>query len=275
MKGQEPRPWWTTLLWVLLTACSGPGVSGRSAPGRYAQTTDSATSACLRNPACYTQVGDDAVLPWLARAASRAGSAAAVLRFLEATEIARVEYVLMECAKEANFKVNERVFGQGKRPGRAQCEEVLRRGAQDKPVTRAMELGREKHQVALECAQRELSQIVSGNFSLEPRYLYDVKTGRVRLLDAEEVARWLRDGQFYLLIGTLVPDVVLHASGNALKVQAVYDFKFPCPGDREPEWYEYPPQHPFTERSQGELYREALKGSLRPARVSPGFGISR
>lgn len=34
--------------------------------GRYEQTVDSATSGCLRNPACYTTAqGEEAVIPWL------------------------------------------------------------------------------------------------------------------------------------------------------------------------------------------------------------------
>lgn len=50
---------------TLLTACSGPSAFGPRPQRAYAQTTDSATSTCLRNPACYAQVGDDALLPWL------------------------------------------------------------------------------------------------------------------------------------------------------------------------------------------------------------------
>jgi len=37
----------------LFVSCVPPGRGGQYAPRQYAQTTDSATSACLRNPSCY------------------------------------------------------------------------------------------------------------------------------------------------------------------------------------------------------------------------------
>jgi hypothetical protein len=137
-----------------------------------------------------------------------------------------------------------------------------------------MQLGEEKHKVALECAQQKLDAMVPGRFSVEPRYLYDMKTGRVRWLDPEEVKLWLRDGQFYLLLGTLVPDVVLHGPGQPLKVQAVYDFKFPCRVSKPPGWDSYPRDHPFANKDKGSLYKDALGQEKRPAMVSPNFGVT-
>ncbi len=112
---------WGVAACVLLVGCGGV------APRRthYAQTVDSATSACLRNPACYAAVGDDAVLPWLARAGSAGRTTSAVLRLLSAAELTQVETVLVECAKEAHFQINEREFGPGKSPTREQCDEVV------------------------------------------------------------------------------------------------------------------------------------------------------
>ncbi|RKH55581.1 hypothetical protein [Corallococcus llansteffanensis] len=265
-----PRPWWLLLLCgLLLTACAGP--QGR-APSRYEQTMDSATSGCLRNPACATQVGEDAVLPWLSRAAARAGQAAAMLRVWEAAEVAHVERVLVECAKQANSDVNERLLGPGRRTTPEVCtEKVL--DANGREVTRAMQLGEAKHAAALECVQRVLGATDAGRFSVEPRYLKDATTGRTRWLDPEEVAQWLQDGQFYLLTGSIVPDVVLHALGNPLKVQRIYDFKFPCPVSNPPIWDIYAPGHSFAGKTQRDVYQQLLNADRAPQLVSPNFGV--
>ncbi|MFP2928693.1 hypothetical protein ACLESO_26555 [Pyxidicoccus sp. 3LG] len=260
---------------ALLSACSGPASMGRGAHTGYAQSMDSATNACLRNPVCYAQAGEDAVLPWLARAASAVRTAAATLRLLEAADVEHVEKLLVECAKQANFEVNERVFGEGKRPTREQCEKEVRRDTRGNPVTWAMELGTEKHEVALKCAEEKLGKAVPGNFSVEPRYFKEPRTGRLRLLDPEEVELWLADGLFHLLLGTLVPDVVLHASGDPLKVLTAYDFKFPCADSKEPDWNGYPDGHPHAGMDQGEAYNRTLGLEVKSARVSPSWGITR
>lgn len=265
-----PRPkWWLLLCGLLLTACAGPR---GSAPRHYGQTVDSATNACLRNPACATQVGEDAVLPWLSRAAARVGQATAMLRLWEAAEVAHVERVLVECAKQANSDVNDRLLGPGRRTSRELCaEKVL--DAKGREVTRAMQLGEAKHAAALECVQRVLGATDAGRFSVEPRYLKDATTGRTRWLDPEEVAQWLQDGQFYLLTASIVPDVVLHALGNPLKVQRVYDFKFPCPVTNPPTWDIYAPGHSFAEKSQRDVYQQLLEPNRAPQLVSPNFGV--
>jgi hypothetical protein len=76
----------------------------------------------------------------------------------------------------------------------------------------------------------------------------------------------LREGASAQLAGTVVPDVVIH-TGNPLQVQGVYDFKFPCPGTKDPSWRRYPPNHPQGIRTQGEAYNVVLGG--RPRLVSP------
>ncbi|RYZ39098.1 MAG: hypothetical protein EOO72_09390 [Myxococcaceae bacterium] len=262
--------WWLCCL-LLWTACAGPQVR---APRGYAQTTmDSATAGCLRNPACASQVGQDAILPWLSRAATRAAQAAAVMRLWEAAEVTRVEDVLVECAKRANFEVNERLLGPGRRTTREICEEKVV-DANGQTVKRGVLLGNAKHEAALACVQEALGATDAGRFSLEPRYLRDAKTGRTRWLDPEEVARWLAAGQFFLLTGTIAPDVVLHALGNPLKVQRVYDFKFPCPVSNFPRWDPYPDGHPFASKDQGEIYQQILKSERTPQLVSPNFGVT-
>ncbi|WP_375754650.1 hypothetical protein [Corallococcus exercitus] len=209
----------------------------------------------------------------MSRAAARAAEAAAVMRLWEAAEVARVEHVLVECAKRANFEVNERMLGPGKRTSPEVCREKVV-DSNGREITRAMQLGEAKHAAALECVQRELGVTDAGRFSLEPRYLRDAKTGRMRWLDPQEVAQWLRDGLFQLLAGSIAPDVVLHALGNPLNVQAVYDFKFPCPVSNFPRWEPYPEGHPFAPRQQGQIYQELLKSERTPQLVSPNFGVT-
>jgi hypothetical protein len=253
--------WLCCLLW---TACAG-------APRRDPLAMDSATTGCLRNPACAAQVGQDAIVPWLSRTAARAAQAAAVMRAWDAAEVSRVEHVLVRCAKEANFQVNERLLGEGKRPTAQTCKEKVV-DANGREVTRAQQLGDARHEAALKCVQRELGVTDTGRFSLEPRYLRDARTGRTRWLDPEEVKLWLRDGMLYLLTGSISPDVVLHAMGDPLKVQRVYDFKFPCPVTQMPRWDTYSEGHPFAKKEQGEVYQLLLGPETSPRLVSPNFG---
>jgi hypothetical protein len=261
---------------LLLAGCATPGAMGPPAEGRYAQITDSATSGCLRNPACYaTRPGEEAIIPWLFRFVDTARTAVAVMRLLETAEMARVEQVLANCAKEANSKVNdEDEVLKGQSPTAEQCREVVRQ-EKGKDVTRAMDLGTRKHTVALACVQRELGELHPENFSLQPRYKYDPSAGKWRQLDPALVAEWLRDGLESLLLGTLVPDVVIHASGNPHKVQRVYDFKFPCVPIRKGQrsiWRKYPKGHPHHPNTQEQMYK-ALGGEKNPSLVSPQLGV--
>jgi hypothetical protein len=233
---------------------------------------DSATSACLRNPACYTAPpGEEAILPWLSRSVSAVRTTVAALRLLDAAELARVEQVVKDCANLASFEVNERLLGKGQRPTRKLCQEEFETDARGNKVTWAMHLGREKHRAALECVQKELGEALSENVSLQPHYLYSRTTKKPGLLDPKLVEEWLRDGLFEKLVGTLIPDVVVHASENPLHVQGVFDFKFPCPSDNRAEWYKYPLGHPYYKSSQGDMYKEAL--GVEPKLISPGFGV--
>lgn len=114
-----------------------------------------------------------------------------------------------------------------------------------------------------------------GSYSLEPRYAYDLKTKQTRLISREQVEEWLQAGWHHLLLGTLVPDVVVHETERPLKVQAVYDFKFPCADDLNVQWRLYPSTHPYRFKDQGRMYRDALGGDESPALVSPILGINR
>ncbi|WP_375742172.1 hypothetical protein NR800_23010 [Corallococcus interemptor] len=185
-----------------------------------------------------------------------------------------MERVLVECAKRANLEVNERMLGPGGRTSPAVCREKVV-DANGREITRAMQLGEAKHAAALECVQQALDATDAGRFSLEPRYLRDAKTGRTRWLDPKEVAQWLRDGLFHLLTGSIAPDVVLHALGNPLKVQRIYDFKFPCPVTNPPQWDTYAEGSPFADKPQNAVYQELLSSEQAPRLVSPNMGVER
>jgi hypothetical protein len=235
---------------LLLSGCGSVAPVGRGRSTHFAQSVDSATRACLRSAACYAATGEDAVLPWLTRAASVARTTAAVLRLLSTAELQRVEALLVECAKEAHLQVNEQMFGPNKRPTREQCEEKVK-NPWNQDVKRAVELGRLKHEAALKCAQRELEKSLPGNYSLEPRYGYEPKTKQTRLISREQVEEWLQAGWQHLLLGTL------------------------CANDLNVRWGSYPPKHPYELKDQGKMYKEALGGDATPALVSPILGINR
>ncbi|WP_404372284.1 hypothetical protein ACIHQR_16095 [Corallococcus coralloides] len=224
-------------------------LSCASGPRQYAQTTDSATSGCLRNPACYTQPGDEAFLPWVDKAARAAASAGATMKLLEAADVARIEHLLVECAKEANHLVNEREYGEGKSPDDAECMRVVGYDKNGDPIRRQAELGTMKHDVAFACVRREILRLFPNNVSIEPSYV--IRTGKAGNQDI------------------LKPDIVLHASGRPDQAQCIYDFKFPCLKARKSN----PRSVPET---QAQMTRYAnLDGQCNPAIITPQFGIIR
>ncbi|WP_375771649.1 hypothetical protein NR798_12360 [Archangium gephyra] len=258
---------------VLLAGCAGVNPYG---PAQYAQTADSATNGCLRNPACYiTRPGEEAVIPWVSRAVDAAQTATTVAMILQEADIQFVEQTLVQCAQAANEQVNKVDEDlQGQEPTAEQCRQVVRREGNTE-VTRAMDLGARKHKLALDCARAAFAERFSENVSVEPTYQKDSSTGVWRWIDPAQVAEWLKLGLRSQLWGSLVPDLVLHASRNPNQVQHVYDFKFPCPSDKKPSWRPYTKGHPHFPRDQGEMYKKALlggKGEPRP--VTPG-GVQR
>lgn len=265
------------VLMVLVTqvACTTTGASrapSREGPGRaprYAQTLNSAMDGCLRNPGCVVAApGEEALIPWLPRAWSAARTASTAMRLLDSVEVTRVEQFLVECAQTANTQVNAREYGPGNRPSDAECDRVVRFEGTRK-ITRAMELGTMKHQEALACVERKLGPRFPDNFSLEPTYKLDPVTRKWVRLDPQLVAKWVAERLFDLLLGTRVPDVVLHASGNPNAVQRVYDFKFPCLAKRRED-----PLSDDAVQLQLDKYR-ALGGEEEPAIVTPQLGINR
>jgi hypothetical protein len=202
-----------------------------------------------------------------------ARAASALLKLLEAADIPRIEQVLSDCANQASKDVDDRLLGEGKRPSKQLCQETFKTEPGGRKVTWAMHLGQEKHKAAMECVQRELPKELWDHVSMQPTYRYDPKTKALELLDPQQVDAWLRDGLFHKLLGTLIPDVVIHAAGDLLNIQAVYDFKYPCPAGGNPKWHEYHPNHPFHPKNQQEMYDEAFK--VEAMSVRPGFGATR
>jgi hypothetical protein len=247
------------VLLSLLIACGSAGYS-----------VDSVTSTCRQNTAyCALMTGEEAAVP-TTKSAAELASIAATLRLLPTDTKVRVERELVECAEWADSQVNLRRFG-GDKPSREQCREELPGWDPcGKKVTRAMQLGTEKHQLALQCIQERFNRLIPVRFSLEQRYRYDKRTGSKELISQEEARALRKRDCGDELKGTLVPDVVIH-SGSPLDVLAVYDFKFPCPSINPPTWTEYPQEHPHHPKNQGDMYQQALGPTA--FRVAPSWGI--
>jgi hypothetical protein len=250
---------------LLLGACAG--VERPGAPRAYAQALDTESNACIRFGICPG--AEAATRQRVAEAGATLGSAVAAFYLEDKALRTRIEEAILECVKDADFQINERSFGGS--PTREQCSEVVGQDSRGEPVTRAMQLGREKHQLALECIQKKLQELRPGGFSLEQRYRLNEGSGKWVPLSRSEVEALLRAGG-KALVGTLEPDIVIH-TGNAAEVLDVLDLKFPCPGTKEAVWGSYPKGHPFERLNQGEAYKEAFGGN--PARVSPRRDIKR
>jgi hypothetical protein len=255
-----------TCLALLLGACAGVG--GPGTPRTYAQALDTETNACIRFPGSCPGA-ESLARQRVAEAGANIASAAAALRPLDKGLQTRIAEAILDCVKDADFKLNERLFGGS--PTREQCSEVVERDARGQPVTRAMLLGREKHALALECIEQKLSALRPGGFSLNQRYRLNDGTGKWEPLSRKEVEALLRKGGKDL-VGTVEPDIVIH-TGNPAEVLDVLDLKFPCPGTREATWHDYPEGHPYESLNQGQAYEKAF--GVNPARVSPRWDVSR
>lgn len=236
-------------LFQVACATSAP----RGVPSRYAQTLNSATDGCLRNPVCVASTpGEEAIIPWLSRGVSAARTLATLKEFLDEAELRLVEEILVECARDADFQVNEREYGPGKYPSDAECKRVV--GYKDgQEVTRAIELGVMKHEVAFACVERRLLTRFPDNISVEPRYGQNPSARGYSLTD-----NWL---------GSLKPDIVLHVARNPNKVQCVYDFKFPCTLASK--------SNPLSRAASTQLKRyDELGGNCPSAIVTPQLGLN-
>lgn len=217
---------------------------------------DSATRGCLGNPACYTRVpGEEPLIPWASRIVEAGRTVLALKEFLAEADLRLIESILVECAKEADFQINEREYGPGRFPDDAECKRVVgyKKGEE---VTRAIELGEMKHAAAFDCVRSRLLPRFPDNISVEPRYAEDPVTLRYVLTTV-----WER---------SLKPDIVLHFAGDPNRVQCVYDFKFPCTAASKSN-----PLGPDPSNARQQLMDyDKLGGNCPSAIVSPQLGIS-
>ena len=228
---------------------------------------DTRTVASVRHAALVAEraAASRAVAPLFVRYAP------AVLALLQSHEAAgELEERLAECAVQAERRGNA-LFFQDRPPTRAECGEVMEQDACGKPVTRAMQLGRKKHVLALECAREVLEALWPAPFSIEQRYRYYPNARVVETMSPEKEARLIAQDCTEELRGTLKPDLVLHADRNLLKAALILDFKFPCPETHQAEWTKYGRNSVYFGRKQGDLYREALGG--RALMISPREGV--
>jgi hypothetical protein len=255
---------------LLVAACAG--IPERGPRGHL--ELDSATSACRQRPElCAHLAGEQAVVP-IARSlkvvASTIRAATGAVRVLEATAAAVIEQKLVRCADEARSKVlAERLNGRS--PTVPECNSLVEDGP-GRRITLAMQLGCAMHEVALRCAREDLNKLRPGGFSLEQRYRYTRDSRKLEVVSENEARALLRQGCGDELVGTLVPDVVIH-EGDPLEVLAIYDFKFPCASRDPTPWRVYPEGHPHAGQSQRRMYEEALGAEAR--RVLPRWGILR
>ncbi len=254
---------------VLLGACAGTPAQRQPEGLRF----DTVSNACRQNPAsCAALVGREATRASVPAAGMTAGAGYALVRILEKPLEERIDKELTECADLARSEVllRHRKDFKGPSPTREECNQKVK-DATGRSVRRAMQLGTEMHQVALKCAKERLDKLRPGGFSLEPRYRYDSKTGQTKRVRDEDVRALEESGNGGELLGTLVPDIVIHP-GDPLYAQAIYDFKFQCVHtDGVPEWETYPPGHPHQGREQGHVYSEALGAPAK--RVAPRNGV--
>lgn len=264
---------WTPALRVLLATAwlSGCVAPGRPGPGHYAWD-NSLSAACRQNPAyCAAPAGEEpflspSLVTGLTVAASTAGATAVTVLEFNDQEREAIEQVLLRCAQEAERTVNRRVLGEDRPPRRDECRKLV----QDEfgnQLSQAALWGREKHKQALPCVLRELGPRFPGRILIEQRYRYYKGADHLELVTREQEQRLLAQGRLHELQRTFAPDIVIIFDGNAFWIQAVYDFKFPCPDTNTPQWNSYPDTSAFRGSTQDKVYRDALK--VDPVIVTP------
>ncbi|RKG63401.1 hypothetical protein D7V80_30750 [Corallococcus sp. CA054B] len=257
-------------LWVfcvLLTACAGGSRHGNL------RFVDTETAAKARHAAYVAeQASARAATQAMASPMVRAIPPAVLALMQQDHDADELERQLAACAVQAEQLGNARYF-ENRSPTRQECAEVVEQDRCGKPVTRAMQLGKQKHVLALQCAEEVLKELWPAPFSIEQRYRYYPHARMVETISREKEAQLIADGCTDELRGTIKPDLVLHGDRNLLKSALTLDFKFPCPDTNLPQWTQYGRGSPYEDMSQKTLYQNALGGQA--LLVSPRRGIER
>jgi hypothetical protein len=124
-----------------------------------------------------------------------------------------------------------------------------------------MELGNLKHAHALACMQDILRELWPAPVSIEQRYRFYRHAKVIETISRAEEQRLLDEDCAGELRGTIKPDVVLHADRHLLRAILILDLKFPCPGNREPQWTKYGEKGAYGGSNQRRIYGEALGGT--------------
>lgn len=240
---------------MLLFGCA----SGLGSP--FEQTSSLRDQSCVLSPGCMAPAASGELLVPTGHAVVRATQTVRGLitlkDFLDEAEVAQVEAVLVQCAREADFQVNEREYPREKFPSDAECNRQVGQDKNGQPVTRAMELGTMKHKWAFACVERALGKTAVEHLTREPRYGKDATTGSYVLT---------QEGT-----GSLVPDIVLHLVRDATKIQRLYDFFFPCTAKSKSD-----PLGPSQRVLNKKLEKyDSLTQRQRRALITPQLGISR
>ncbi|MFB1483660.1 hypothetical protein [Corallococcus sp. RDP092CA] len=249
---------------ALLTACAG-GSTRRSAHSDL-RFVDSETAGKLRHAAWVAEQGASS-----SSASILVQAAPVILGLMHRGHGAdELEERLAECAVQAERQGNMRFF-QDRPPTRQECREVVGRDRCGNPITRAMQLGKQKHVLVLQCAEEVLKELWAAPYSIEQRYRYYRNARFVETISREKETRMLAEGCTDELRGTIKPDLVLYPDRDLLKAALTLDFKFPCPEDNEPQWTVYGDGSPYKGQTQGRIYQEALGGKA--LLVSPQNGV--
>ncbi|MCP3169779.1 hypothetical protein [Myxococcus qinghaiensis] len=236
---------------------------------------DTVSNTCRQQTeTCAAIAGKDLVQTTGHAAATLGASLHEALRILDGGTKAHIEEALVRCADQSRSQVllAHREEFAGPIPSREECKQLVR-DASGRSLSRAMLLGMEMHEAALRCAERALTHLRPGGFSLEPCYRHDTNTGTTKVVTEADIQALKQSGNGGELRGTLAPDVVIHA-GHPGQAQAIYDFKFPCANvDEAPPWRKYPKGHCHQGLLQGELYEQVL--GVRAFRIVPRLGIVR
>jgi hypothetical protein len=245
---------------LLCLSCAQASWGGQRIGGGYSRFNQSCGAACaapvnastgeILVPAA-TQTGQ--VLGKVVQAAEVLHGFITVTRFLDEAQKGVVETILWECVREANVKVDEDLFGKGRSLPDSECDKPPTVREKLAPSWRR-HLGILKHTAAFECIERRLAERFPENFSIEPRLRKDELTREVLLTNRRD--------------GSLQPDIVIHFTRNATRIQCIYDLKFPC-------GYEVGRNLWTTDVVTQMASYANLGGECAPALVTPQRGVAR